>query len=121
MSYALNRLLRRLRVLCRKLLRRLRALGWLQDVCSLCGDVEIVLETFATISQSYATASSAVLAWTSHKDIQTLMRSPLALACMVVWYAVFMLVSMAARKAARDIRESRDTQRLGRSLDAMKR
>ena len=111
MSMTLNRLLRRLRVLCRKLIRRLRALGWLQETRSLCGDVEIVLDTFSTISLHCATASSAVLAWLSHKDIHALMCSPLALACIVVWYAVFLLVSMAARKAARDVREIREDRR----------
>jgi hypothetical protein len=116
MSKSLNRLLRRLRVLCRKLVRRLRALGWVQEARSLFGDVEIVLETFSTISLYCSTSSSAVLAWLSHKDIHALMSSPLALACMVVWYAVFLLVSMAARKAARDLREDREEQRLaGRS------
>jgi hypothetical protein len=112
MSKSLNRLLRRLRVLCRRLLRRLRALGWVQDACNLCGDVEIVLDTFATISLQCSTASSAVLAWMSHEDIHALMRSPLALACMVVWYAVFTLVSMAARKVARDLHDEREAQRL---------
>jgi len=111
MSKSLNRLLRRLRVLSRKLIRQLRALGWVQEARSLCGDVEIVLETFSTISLHCSTASSAVLAWLSHKDIHALMCSPLALACIVVWYAVFLLVSMAARKAARDIREGREDRR----------
>jgi len=112
MPKSLNRLLRRLRVLCRKLIRRLVALGWVEEARSLFGDVEIVLETFSAISLYCSTASAAVLAWLSHKDIHTLMRSPLALACMVVWYAVFLLVSMAARKVARDHRDRREEQRI---------
>ena len=112
MPKSLNRLLRRLRVLCRKLVRRLRALGWVEEARSLFGDVEIVLETFSTIALYCSTASSAVLAWLSHKDVHALMRSPLALACMGVWYAVFLLVSMAARKAARDLRDKREEQRI---------
>jgi len=112
MPKSLNRLLRRLRVLCRKLIRRLRALGWVEEARNLLADVEIVLETFSTIALYCSTSSSAVLAWLSHKDVQALMRSPLALACMVVWYAVFLLVSMAARKAARDLRDKREEQRI---------
>jgi hypothetical protein len=112
MSKSLIRLLRRLRVLSRRLVRRLRALGWLRETSNLCGDIEIVLETFSSISLQCATSSSAVLIWLSHEDIHDLMRSPLALACMVVWYAVFLLVSMAARKAARDIRDQREAQRM---------
>jgi hypothetical protein len=112
MSKSLIRLLRRLRVLSRRLIRRLRALGWLQGVGSLCGDLEIVLETFSAISMQCSNASSAVLVWLSHEDIHALMRSPLALACMVVWYATFLLVSMAARKAARDIRDEREAHRM---------
>jgi hypothetical protein len=117
MSKFMIRLLRRLRVLCRKLIRRLTTLGWLREAVTLCGDLEIVLETFSTISMQCSNASSAVLIWLSHKDIHALMRSPLALACMVVWYAVFLLVSMAARRAARDVRDEREAQRIA-SLSA---
>jgi hypothetical protein len=47
---------------------------------------------------------TALITWLSHKDLQALLCSPLAQAGVVGCYVLFVLVSMAARKAARRIR-----------------
>ena len=79
-----------------------------------CRDPDILLDTCASLAFRICTSAPGAIAWLTHKDPHAILHSPMDVLGVLTWYAGFAVLSMAARKAACNMRHqsaaSRPTQ-----------